>query len=102
MMLEYLHLKYFRSHIDSRFDFSKGATAIIGLSMSGKTIVGRALEVLRNYRPPGFSYRYRYDDQPCVIEAGVDGHVVRLQKRTKALGREGNKAVYYLRYPTGE
>jgi DNA repair exonuclease SbcCD ATPase subunit len=100
-MLEYLHLKYYRSYVDARFDLSKGTTAFVGMSMSGKTVIERALKLLRTYRPTGFSYKHRFADEPCIVEAGIDGYIIRLTKHTKALDEEGNKAIFYLKRPDG-
>lgn len=101
-MLEYIWLKNFQSHIDTRIDLSN-ATAITGLSMSGKTVIIRGFEWLRTNRPSGlhFNYRHHKKHKPTSVEVGVNKHIVRLTKSKKALDEEGNKAIYYIRYPDG-
>jgi exonuclease SbcC len=99
-MIEYIHIKNFQSHTDTRIDFCKGNTAITGLSMSGKTAIKRAFEWVRKNRPTGFRFNYRYGDEPTSVEIGVDGHIIRLKKSSKALDAEGHKAIYSIKYPT--
>jgi exonuclease SbcC len=100
-VIEYIRIENFQSHVDSIIRFSSGITAITGLSMSGKTAVKRAFEWVRKNRPTGFRFNYRYHDKPTRVEIGVDGHVITLEKSTKAIDEEGSKAVYRLLYPDG-
>jgi exonuclease SbcC len=82
-MIEYIEVKNFQSHRHSRIELCSGTTAITGLSMNGKTAIKRAFEWVRNNRPTGFRFNYRYADDPTVVEIGVDGGFVRLEKSTK-------------------
>ena len=100
-MIEYIHIKNFQSHVDSRIDFSSRTTAVTGLSMNGKTAIKRAFEWLRKNRPSGFRFNYRYGDKPTEVEIGIDGHILRLSKGDKTLDDDGNKAIYYIKYPDG-
>jgi exonuclease SbcC len=100
-MIEYIQIKNYQSHVCSRLDLSPGMTAITGQSMNGKTAIKRAIEWLRTNRPLGFRFSHRYNDDPTEVEIGVDGHVVKATKSTKALDAEGNKAVYSILYPDG-
>lgn len=100
-MIEYINIKNYQSHVDTRIELSSGITAITGLSMNGKTAIKRAFEWLRTNRPLGFRFNHRYNDEPTEVEIGVDGHVLKAVKSNKALDSEGNKALYSIMYPDG-
>ena len=100
-MIDYIIIRNFQSHVNTRVDFSPKLTAITGESMSGKTAIKRALELVRTNRPLGFRYNYRYAEGPTIVEIGVDGHIVRFAKSTNPIDDEGNKAAYHIEYPDG-
>jgi chromosome segregation ATPase len=93
-MIEFIEVKNFQSHTDTRIDFSEDITAITGLSMSGKTAIKRAFEWVRKNRPTGFKFNYRYGEDPTKVNIGVDGHVISMEKTKKA-------AEYKIAYPDG-
>lgn len=98
-MLEYIHICNYQSHVNTRIDLAKSTTAIAGLSMSGKTAIKRALELLRKNRPLGFRFNHRYTDEPTIVEVGVDGHRVGFKKWDKPIDADGNTSMYYVVYP---
>jgi DNA repair protein SbcC/Rad50 len=100
-MIEYIHIKGFRSHLDTRIDLSSGMTAVTGKSMDGKTNILRAATWAKDNRPSGSNFRYRYDDIDTVVEIGVDGCIVTHMKSSKPLNEEGHKALYIIQYPDG-
>ena len=55
-MIEWIHLKNFQNHSDTRLDFSSGLNVIAGGSDQGKSAVLRALNWVRFNRPTGTEY----------------------------------------------
>lgn len=100
-LIEFIHIEGFQSQYDTRIDFSEGMTALTGLSMDGKTAIMRAFEFVRNNRPSGFKFNYRYEDIPTKVTIGVNGHEIIHMKSDKPLNKEGHKALYIIKHPDG-
>lgn len=101
-MIEFIRVRGFQSHVDTYVKLSKGMTAITGLSMDGKTALLRGFKWAKDNRPTGSKFRYKYEDIDTIIDIGVDDHVISHIKSSKALNKEGHKALYIIQYPSKE
>lgn len=82
-MLKALQLNKFRSHSSSTFHFGPGINGIIGLSLSGKTNVLRALKWLLTNRPPGFKFHSDFSKKPTSVSVTLEDETIIQVNRSK-------------------
>ena len=88
-MIKSIHLKNIQSHKDTKLEFSKGVTAIVGTSDSGKTSVVRALQWIRKNRPSGLGIIRKGEAEAFVDILMVDGNHI-----TKTKGKNKNEYTF--------
>jgi len=86
-MIEYIHIKNFLSHKNSRVDFDPGVNSIVGNSDAGKSAIIKALDWVFNNNPSGDEFINWYaGKEPAIVEIGINGHkITRLKSKTKNL-----------------
>ena len=103
-MLKQLSIKNFKSHKDTKLDFSPGVNVILGRSQAGKTNVLRSLLLLANNRPGGGKYFSDFAGQKGVTKVSLtldDNSVVTLSKDIQ-INKTGDKVIKGTKYTIGE
>ena len=100
-MLDYINIKGFQSHYDTKIELSKGVNIFVGDSNAGKSTIVRAIRaILKDNFPP----RYISTGlKESVIETQINGHKI-IRKRTetenmleidgKPFGRVGKAGIF--------
>jgi len=85
-MLEYLHISNFQSHRNTLIKFVKGVNVLFGISLSGKTAIARAINLVVNNRPLGckFFSNFSPDKGKTIIELkATDAQPIAIDKTVR-------------------
>lgn len=95
-MLKSLRIERYQSYYDSTFHFSSGVNGIIGISLSGKTAILRALKWALKNRPSGYRFHSDFSNRKTYVTTILDDD-------SKVTINRGNKqsVMYSLRLPDG-
>ena len=95
-MLKSLRVERYQSHYDSSFNFSPGVNGIIGISLSGKTAILRALTWILTNRPLGYRFHSDFTNKKTFVTAVLDdGSKVSINRGSK------QSVMYSLHLPDG-
>jgi len=83
-MFEYIHLKNFRSHEETKLDLDPGVNVFIGLSAAGKTNVMRGFDWVFENKPAADKVKPRswdgFEDEVKVSVKTTEGYIVTRRK----------------------
>lgn len=81
-MLEYIHIKNFQAHIDTKINFTEKSNSIIGPNDVGKSAIRRAFLWVAFNTPSGDSFR-NWNGEETSVEIGWNRHIIKRIKGNK-------------------